>query len=96
MLTTSRHFRSLLDEILLQYDLTATSATLRAALEDREQPVVLLHVERWDTEAAGLVGRLLESTPHVYVICPQAADLRVVITVLKTAAADATADTPLA
>ena len=96
LLTTSRHFQSLLDEVLLQYGLTATAVAVRAALEDREQPVVLVHAEHWPGEAVGLVERLLQNTPLVYVICPDAANLRIVVAILKAGAADAAADAPLA
>lgn len=85
---------SLLKEIFPQYRLSVAPVTLDAALSDPEQPTVLFHAERWDPDAIAPVQRLRTTTPHVYAICPAAADPATYLSILKSGVREAASDTP--
>jgi len=85
---------SLLNEIFPQYQLSVAPVTLSMALSDPEQPAVLFYAERWDPDAIALLQRLRATTPHVYAICPAAADPATCLAILKSGVREAASDTP--
>ena len=96
LLTGSRAFQELVRELFSQRGVTIETGTPRSVLAAREQPAVVLHVERWDDEAAAQVERLRAVTSHVYLVCADADNPRTYLAMLGFGVCDAASEAPLA
>ena len=88
LLSTLRLLRPLLDEVLPQYSLTIQAATLTEVLTARDDPSVLLHLEQWDAQAAGLVGQVSTWGRSIYVIVARSVPTTSYLAILQHGASD--------
>ncbi len=96
LLSGNRFLDGLVREVFAQHSLTAEVGTSRSVLTAKDQPVVLLHVQRWGDEAAAQVRQLRQVTSSVYLLCSDAARPGTYVAILASGVRDAASAAPLA
>jgi DNA-binding response OmpR family regulator len=89
LLTGNRVFQELVRATFGRQGLTIEAGTPRSVLAAKEPPAVVLHVERWDGEAAAQVRQLQSVTSYVYLICADATNPRTYVAMLSRGVRDA-------
>lgn len=84
----SRPLCLLLDQHLQQHALAAEVVEPEAALAACDEPVVILHIPRWDAPAARTARRLGERTDRLFVVRPEALRPAVRLAIAKGGAHD--------